>query len=292
MKIKEFLKEKKELIKANRRLIAVGCGLSGIMISVPSIIGPLTAHQAKNKKDKEKYYYTPGEIRFDENGKLIFPEVIDEDNPSGIYKYSPKEYQDLEINYNLINSESVKNKIDYFCKTNIKNIKTLCIDFLDKSFIINEKIKLLIDNIIPNNSIRMYDEIKVDDFINLIFENSLDNYKNIILSSNEIHNLCSLSGINFYKEYNKVMLEIENNVNTYGGSGVKPPTNTPPPTPDYELIDENQLTWIQQLDIINQNTEYLYIFAITNTIILPILTTLSVTFTLLSFFLEVQVQQR
>ena len=49
MSIKQFLKEKKELIKANRRLIALGCGVSAVMVAVPSITGVVTAHNKKRK---------------------------------------------------------------------------------------------------------------------------------------------------------------------------------------------------------------------------------------------------
>ena len=97
MGIKQFLKEKKELIKTNRRLIALGCGVSAVMMAVPSITGVVTAH---NKKEKVQQYYEyakPIKPTFDENGKLIIPTIIDKENPTGNYEYKVPTIKDTKV---------------------------------------------------------------------------------------------------------------------------------------------------------------------------------------------------
>ena len=148
-------------------------------------MGTIQANQLKKNSD-DRYIYNPGEIRFDENGKIIIPEVIDNDNPSGNYEYKLNYDVNHVVYDEFVNSSSINEKIAYFNEKNLNNLKTIINDVLHEKFKIDEKIKLAIDNIIPGNNFNIHQELNFGDYVDLIAKNINMNCKNKILSTKDI----------------------------------------------------------------------------------------------------------
>ena len=118
------------------------------MAAVPSITGVVTSQQEKNKKDKDKYYYTPGQIRFDENEKLIIPEVIDKDKPSSEYEYKLESSKSIDFNNELFNQEKFKKDLKANLNKTFDTILKSDKYKMDFEFEVTNDIKLLLKNLI------------------------------------------------------------------------------------------------------------------------------------------------
>ena len=287
MGIKQFLKEKKELIKTNRRLIALGCGISAVMVAVPSITGVVTSHQAKNKKDKDKYYYTPGEIRFDENGKLIIPEIIDKDKPSNGYQYKLEPSQRIDLNNELFKQEKFKKDLKANLTKTFDTIQKSDKYKMDFEFKVTDDIKLLLKNLITDKDLELGETIHINDFMNTIIGECINNPNYDVLTQYNPEQLCALSGISLEKEYNDMMVQINNyqNPSFYGGVGALPNRPNNPTFDEPNKVDLNNIT-IKEYDqqVLAQNEYYQYIFMITYTVVLPAFIALNVILNMLNLF--------
>ena len=263
MGIKQFLKEKKELIKTNRRLIALGCGVSAVMVAVPSITGVITSQQAKNKNDKDKYYYTPGEIRFDENGKLIIPEVIDKDKPSNGYQYKLEPIEPIDFNNELFKQEKFKKDLKANLTKTFDTILKSDKYKMDFEFQVTDDIKLLLKNLITDKDLGLGESVHINDFMNTIVNECINNPNYDILTQYNPEQLCALSGVDINKEYNDVMVQISNEqtISLYGGAGSLPNRPNNPTFDQPNKVELNNLT-IKEYDekMLAQNEYYQYVF--------------------------------
>ena len=274
MKIKEFLKEKKELIKVNRRLIAVGCGISAIMVAVPSITGVVTSHQAKNKKDDDKYYYTPGKIKFDENDKLIIPEVVDENNPSGNYEHKLPNNEQINFDNELFKQEKFKKDL----KANLINTFDLILKnekyMIDFKFEVTNDIKLLIKNLITDKDLELKETIHINDFMNIIVDECINNPNYEVMRQYTPEQLCAIVGINLSKEYNDAIIKSNDieNITLYGGAGALPNRPSSPTFNQPNNINLSNITIKEYKELVlKQNEYYQNIFSLTYICVLPVL---------------------
>ncbi len=249
MGIKQFLKEKKELIKTNRRLIALGCGVSAIMVAIPSITGVVTAH---NKKEKVQQYYEyakPVKPTFDENNKLIIPTIIDKDNLTGNYEHKVPTITDTKVPDNIKQSTYYKQGLPKLLNENKQTLHTQIKEYANFKVDTNKDLILLLDNILPNHNIKEGQEINVSQICDSIYETATLRAKDNILSNQEISDLCALNGLSFDKEYNNVLKNIENQ-NIRGGAGAKPPSmQIPDLTTNYgEVVTVRQAQEIYKQD--------------------------------------------
>ena len=272
-------------IKKNKFKVALFSSLITCTI-IGTTISSVILSSKQKEKNKNIYYYKPGEIRFDENGKLLIPTVIDTDNPNGIYKNVCPEISEINVPNKYKNNEEFRRIVNDQNENNIKLFKNILSKDLNKKISISKNIKMAIDNILPSNVIKLNEVKTINEFIDSISQTAIETYENKILSTSEIKDYCALLGINFNKEYNTIMdnNELDTNISLHMGGGVvSPPTNTPPSAPSQPDIDPKSITFQEQLDILEDNLQYLYIFAVTNSVVLSVLTTISITLTILSF---------
>ena len=287
MGIKQFLKEKKELIKTNRRLITLGCGVSAVMVAIPSITGVVTSQQEKNKKDKDKYYYTPGEIRFDENGKLIIPEIIDKDKPSNGYQYKLEPIEPIDFNNELFNQEKFKKDLKANLTKTFDTILKSDKYKMDFEFEVTNDIKLLIKNLITDKDLGLGKSVYINDFMNTIVNECINNPNYDILTQYNPEQLCALSGVDINKEYNSIMVQINNNQNIslYGGAGSLPNKPNNPTFNEPNKVDLNNITIKEYYDnVLSQNEYYQHIFLVTYSIVLPVFIALNIILNILNPF--------
>ena len=104
----------KWVIKNKYKLIA-GSAFFASLVTIPPVVGAIQANELRKNNDN-RYIYKPGEVRFDENGKLIIPEVIDKDNLNGNYKHTLDKVNTLDMNNELFNSQKFQNDLKYIKK--------------------------------------------------------------------------------------------------------------------------------------------------------------------------------
>lgn len=222
----------------------------------------------KNKPPYTPDSIKPGEIKFDENGKLLFPTLYDPEYPTGDYEYKAPEIKNTIVPQEIKESHFYKNVLNKVINEN-KNKMFECISGdLKQEIKITPKFKMFVDNFVPNNNIYVDQDTTIEEVISSIYDSSVELAKDHILSSEEITNYLAFNGINFKKEFNKVKKNAQ--ISNLGGGGIKPPS-----VPDINTNFPQNVTVIDAYHITKQDNEIRYGFAIAYSAILPTLTVVS-----------------
>ncbi len=259
--MKTSKKINKKVVIATSCVLLTSIGLSaGIGVAINNQVNKVNIGNSDVK---------PGEIKFDENGKLIIPKLYDAECPSGIYK-NPLPNIDLNSHaYEDITSPKAKANVQKINASNKEFLKNL----LDKDVTvkIDHKTKLVIDNILPNNKIMENESFMYSSLTSDLYDLSLENSKTHLLSNEEVKNYNALCGINIAKEYNDYCNT--DFVAQYGGGG-RPSIDVPPV--DSITKYPSNLTVDQSIEMYTQDKEIRAGFLVGYSAIIPVLTILQI----------------
>ncbi len=201
--------------KSNKKII---CAIS-LFISTVLITSSTLSFALLRKNDTVvKRIVKMGEIEFDDNGKIIFPTLFDEENPSGNYENKIINVSDCSIPDNVKKSNFYNNELQKINETAKKNIfDSLDKEVLKKEIKISNEYQMFLLNIIPNIDIKEGEEISCENLVNKIWEQSEKNSQENIISPEQCVKLTSLFGVNLNKVYNNQWKENEGTIYSLGG---------------------------------------------------------------------------
>lgn len=258
--------KKSGFLKNNKTKIIIFSGTMAGILGLSAGLGFVVSYKAKN--DNKQFLYKPGEIKFDESGKLLIPTVVDPDNLAGIYEYKIEETKSIDIPKELKENKKIVSDIKKEIDNSVKTIKEKFSEILDKELTINNNLKMLFDNLIPANNINNGEKILVNNLIDSIADASTTSAFEKSLSTQDISNMMALNGINFAKEYNDLNKQINTDeITLYGGNAS--PNKPKPPSSITDNIEKDfsSYEYIEStIKILKQDFETRFIIAIANMI--------------------------
>ncbi len=262
--MRDFFKK----IKNNKIKISIVSSTLVMIIATSVLCGALIPSTSKQVQDNT-YYYKPGEIRFDDNGNLLIPKVLDENNPLGIYEHNIPEMNDTIVSEEIKNSKFYKEKLDILISENKNNMCSIFgQEVLETKIVINDELINFSKYFIPELVLEKDKEVKVQDIIDQTYSISVEKAKTKTLSNQEISDMLAINGINFDKLYNDAQVEAEKELNTRGGGGSGP--SVKPPHVDNNFTNNPTISEARQ--ITEQDISIRKGFAIAYSAILPTLT--------------------
>ncbi len=277
------MKNSKTKLSKKAKQIIIGLSsftlLFGSAITTAAIVeSNKRMHETSNNTIDNTYYYEPGVIKFDENGKVIVPKIIDKDNLNGIYQYNfdlPEFYKAPD---KLLSSKKYMDKLNKLNK-DVKS-KLLELDVLKEagSIVPNKKVNMLIKSFVPNIQFDENKEITMKTLFSKLYDAALDDTIHNETRMHDIKDLYAIQGKNFQKEFDESMSKVETqyliengkSMNRYTGF-IKPVINIPPKI-DYTPHIPNKLEGVQAKElaieeyiktVLENNEYYQNIFLIT-----------------------------
>ncbi len=266
-------------LKNNKVKIAVFSGLMATAIGLSTGLG---IYATSKSVEQTEYLYQKGVVKFDSNGKLLIPKVVDPNNPSGIYEHMPEPIDNIKVDEELINDQEILADIDKEVKDAFKEYKKLFDDILDKEVVISKDVKMLFNNLVPSMKISENEKIVFDKLLDEVLESAKQEAITKKPDSQYISDLCAINGINFNKFYNE--LNSTPTIQLYGGPGI-------PDADEFDNVNPNDLNQSfggenqkeKLVSALIQDYKTRYKLAVSNTTILITLTAISAVLTILSF---------
>lgn len=187
--------------------------VSGVGLSTAAVVNTINRCENQISSIANTYYYKKGEIRFDASGKILVPKVIDNENPFGLYQYHAKQIPSINIDNSEWNDNDFAKRTESLLKRTKEQIFKQK-GFQDKTpFKVNKNLKMLIDNFIPNNNIKLDSTTNMNEMMLSLYDSSLEEHKLHTYSSNQIKDMLAICGINFDKEFNDLTKKAMENIN-------------------------------------------------------------------------------
>ncbi len=268
-------------LKNNKVKIAVFSGLMATAIGLSTGLG---IYATSKSVEQTEYLYQKGVVKFDSNGKLLIPKVVDPNNPSGIYEHMPEPIDNIEVDEELINDPEIHAEVDKDVNKALNEYKTIFKDVLDKEVIISNEMKLLFNNLLPSMQIEQGDVTSFGHLLEDIFEVSKLEAYTKEPDNQYASDLCALNGINFNQFYNE--LNSIPTVELYGGPGIPDPNHFDDNINPGELnesfgdLDERE----KLVALLVQDYKTRFKLAVSFTTIFTALTVISIILTAISFF--------
>lgn len=267
-------------IKKNKVKIGIiSAGLAGI-ITTGALCGTLGISKTAEQLDSVKTHVYDGTIKFDNDGKIIIPKLIDPDNPSGEYKHKIPNLK-IEKYKEFKDDKFYNNKLNDLLKENKKILLDNIGEYKDKDITLNKNIILFLNNLIPNTNLKINETVNVGDLVDTVYEQCTVNLKEEPYSVNQLGDLAAINGVNLNKIYNDLeeeqyLINHSYSIINFKGDGKEPKGNkVSKPKVKENKKDVSELTLAEFKELLEQDYKIRFAFNVAYTVLSIVLAFLS-----------------